>query len=84
MEEARADLKDLEAWDPLPLDAEVTRQALEIEDRYGFSWWDCLICAAAHMLNCSVLLTEDLQHGQTVGRLAVVDPFAVAAGERGL
>jgi predicted nucleic acid-binding protein len=42
----------------------------------GFSHYDSLIVATALSINCSVLYSEDLQHGQVVdGRLTIVNPF---------
>ncbi|MDD4964211.1 MAG: PIN domain-containing protein [Gallionella sp.] len=50
--------------------------ALEIAERYRFSWYDSLIIAAALEANCAMLYTEDLQHGQVIeGRLTVINPF---------
>lgn len=52
--------------------------AWEIRARFSFRWWDCLIIAAALILKCSHLVTEDLQHGQVVGKLTIIDPFRAA------
>ena len=52
--------------------------AWHLQDRFGFNWWDCLIVAAARLSECDYLLTEDLQHGQDLDGLVVIDPFAVA------
>lgn len=49
--------------------------ALEIEGRYLLSWYDSLIVAAAQQAQCSVLYSEDLQHGQRFGNLIVRNPF---------
>lgn len=49
--------------------------AWEIRGRFGFRWWDCLVIAAALILECSHLVTEDLQHGQRIGKLTIVNPF---------
>lgn len=44
--------------------------------RDGFSWFDCLILAAALLAGCPVLYTEDMQHGQVIdGSLTLVNPF---------
>lgn len=74
--EARADVRALSAWRPLPLDAEMAETAWEVEDRHGFSFWDALIVAACRRAACSYLLTEDLQDGQDLGGFEVVDPFS--------
>lgn len=49
--------------------------ALEIQGRYLLSWYDSLIVAAAQAGQCSVLYSEDLQHGQRFGDLIVRNPF---------
>lgn len=52
------------------------RRALDIAERYGFSWFDCLIVASALEAGCDTLYTEDLQHGQVIeGSLIVTNPF---------
>ncbi|GAB4247462.1 MAG: PIN domain-containing protein [Thermoleophilia bacterium] len=79
--EARADVLDLMAWRPLAVDEELCRRAFDVETRYGFSWWDSLIVAAARALDCSALLTEDLQHGQKIGCMTILDPYRVSPEE---
>jgi predicted nucleic acid-binding protein len=39
------------------------------------SFWDALVVEAAHLARCDRLLTEDLNHGQRIGDLLVVNPF---------
>lgn len=73
--EARQDIRDLLAWRPLALDAHVTAGAWTVEDRYGFSFWDALVVSAAQVAGCTVLLTEDLSHGQRLDGIEVVNPF---------
>lgn len=73
--EARSDVRALEAWNPVAIDHSLLPAAWDIEDRYGFSFWDALILAAARRLDCGYVLTEDLQDGQEVEGLEIVDPF---------
>lgn len=73
--EARAIVRDLAVWRPVAIDLAILERGWHIQERYVLSWWDSLIVAAAQSSGCSVLLTEDLQHGQILGRLRVVDPF---------
>jgi predicted nucleic acid-binding protein len=42
--------------------------ALEIKVRYGLSYWDAAIVAAARALGCRELLSEDMSHGRDVER----------------
>ena len=53
----------------------VLRDALEIKARYGTSYWDAAILAAAQSARCNELLSEDLNHGQQYGSVTVVNPF---------
>lgn len=59
----------------LPLTATTTRAALALARDHGFSYHDALIVAAAIEAGCDVLYSEDLQHGRSIGGLAIVNPF---------
>ena len=75
-EDARDDIVALLAWRPLAPSGSTLSKAWEIEDRCGFSWWDSLIVASALENRCTLLLTEDLQDGQQIDGLRVLNPFA--------
>ena len=60
---------------PMPTDPRLLIQARDVENRYRISWWDSLIVAAAQLQDCATLLTEDLQHGQVIEGVRVVNPF---------
>lgn len=51
------------------------RSAIQIEQRYGISFWDALIVAAAEAGGADVLLTEDLNDGQHYGAVLARNPF---------
>lgn len=74
-DEARAEVRDLLAWNPVATDAALLEQGWKIQDRYQLSYWDALIVAAAKASSCSYLLTEDLQAGQKLDGIVVVNPF---------
>ena len=48
---------------------------LGLQSRYGFSFYDSLIVAAALEADCDRLYTEDMQHGQRIDDLTVENPF---------
>lgn len=48
---------------------------LRIQARYRLSWYDALIVQAAQQAQCSVLYSEDLQHGQKFETLRIINPF---------
>ena len=79
--DAREDLASLVTWQPIAIDLPTMDAAWAIKDRFGLSWWDALIVAAAQAGGCTHLLTEDLQDGQVFGEVTVVNPFAHQADE---
>ena len=58
---------------PLTLDLHVTARA--IAEDHGLSFYDALIVASAIEAGCDILYSEELQHGRTIGALAIVNPF---------
>jgi predicted nucleic acid-binding protein len=50
-------------------------QAIDLHVLNQISFWDSLILSAAQSAKCSVLWTEDLNQGQTVGGVKIVNPF---------
>ena len=79
VEEARSDVLDLATWNPTQVGVGLLGTAWTIEAGHGLSFWDSLIVAAAISAGCDSILTEDLQHGSTIGGMTVVDPFRTAA-----
>ena len=49
--------------------------ALKIKADVGYSFYDSLIVAAAAQADCNILYSEDMQHGQLVAGLQIVNPF---------
>jgi predicted nucleic acid-binding protein len=74
-EQIVAEIRNLLAWRPVPIDAAVLENAWKIEERYLLSFWDSLIVSAAKTASCRYLLTEDLQEGQELDGVVVVNPF---------
>lgn len=50
-------------------------RALEIAERWQYSFYDSLIIATALQANCQILYSEDLQHGQVIQALTIINPF---------
>ena len=68
-------VEDLAAWEPVPLDYKTLTKARETQQRYGISWWDSLIVAAAFLSECALIYSEDLSHGQEYFGIRVINPF---------
>jgi predicted nucleic acid-binding protein len=52
-------------------------KAIRKSIRLQFSFWDALIIEAAVSGGASILYTEDLQHGQTIDNLKILNPFRI-------
>ena len=51
-------------------------KALRLKEKYKFQYYDSLIVATALENNCTILLSEDMQHLQVVESvLTIVNPF---------
>ena len=50
-------------------------RALDLQERYKFSFYDALIVAAALEAGCPRLLSDDLQLGQRIEGLTIKNPF---------
>ena len=61
-------------WSVYP-SGELFVRGLEIRTRYGYGFYDSMILSAAVEGGCSVVYSEDLQHGQVVETVRIVDPF---------
>ena len=48
------------------INASQVLQAVKIHLKYGYSYWDSLIIATALFSDCSILYSEDMQHGQLI------------------
>jgi predicted nucleic acid-binding protein len=78
---AQADVRDLMAWRPIGIDGPLLEDAWRLESRFALDFWDAQIVASARALGCRFLLTEDLQDGQDLDGLLVVDPFVTSPAE---
>jgi predicted nucleic acid-binding protein len=67
--------KLLEDFEVVQWSSSLVQRAIAIRERDRFSWYDCLIVSAALEAHCEVLYSEDLQHGQCIEGLTVVNPF---------
>jgi predicted nucleic acid-binding protein len=57
-------------------------RALSIRQAHGFAFYDSLIIAAAQEAQCTALYSEDMQHGQLLGSLKIINPFLMTVNER--
>lgn len=75
---ARRKVELLAHHEVIVLDTDLILAAIDLTRLNSISLWDALSVQAAKAANCSVLYTEDLQHGSNLDGLEIVNPFADA------
>ena len=83
VDDARAEVHDLLAWQPVAVTGPLIEAAWRVQDRFRISFWDALIVAAAKAASCAHLLTEDLQAGQDFDGLLTISPFRTSPADIG-
>jgi predicted nucleic acid-binding protein len=58
------------------IDADHIIESIKLHRLYSLSFWDALIVNAARRAGCDRLMTEDLQSGQRIEGVEIVNPFA--------
>lgn len=74
-EEARRRIELFASLEVFPIGVEDILGAIDLHRLHGYSFWDCLILRAALQSGCTVLYSEDLEHGRRFEGLTVVNPF---------
>jgi predicted nucleic acid-binding protein len=59
----------------VPVTVEIHETGLAFAERYGFSFYDSLILAAAAQAKCRTVYSEDMQDGQLVQGVTIRNPF---------
>ena len=68
-------LEQLGAFPCLPIDAGLVKTAVISSVRWGVSYWDGAILAAAEALGARTIYSEDLADGRLYGSVRVCNPF---------
>ena len=72
---ARGIIENYFAWQVQLIHPATILLASEFQERHRLSYWDAMIVAAAYEGNANVILTEDLNHGQDIEGIQIVNPF---------
>jgi len=75
LDQAEQVINDLLLWNVVVNDSRAILAAIDLQRRYRYTFWDSLIIQAAISGGAGVLLAEDLQSGQMIDSLKIVNPF---------
>ncbi len=68
------------AWVREPTTPETVLRATDIAELAQISFWDALIVAAAEQVGAGQLLSEDLNPGQQIVGIRIVNPLVTSGG----
>ncbi len=74
-ERARIRVERLNRLDVVLIRPELILGAIDLCRLHALSFWDALIVRSASAAGCGRLLSEDLQEGQTIDGVRIVNPF---------
>jgi len=73
--DAQAIVWGLSKFCTAPYDFEVTQHAWQIQNQYGYGWWDSMLLASASLADCEFFLSEDMKHEQKIESMTILNPF---------
>jgi len=72
---AKKHLQDFQIFDIVQVSPRTIEQGIDASVLHNISFWDGLIIAAASTANATELLSEDLNHTQTIEGIKIRNPF---------
>jgi len=77
VQEAKEIIFEMVATFPvLEIETATVLQALDINTRYGYSYWDSLVVATALLNDCDSIYSEDMHHTQLIDqKLHLINPL---------
>lgn len=75
MPHIRAQLNVYEQFEVVQITPAIIRRGLDLHQTRSVAFYDALILASAHVAGCSAVLSEDLNTGECVDGVQIVNPF---------
>lgn len=72
---ARTIIEDLSRWEVVTVEPETILSAIDLQRDHLLSFWDAMILAAVFASGAETVLSEDMNHGQVIGGVAIRNPF---------
>jgi predicted nucleic acid-binding protein len=72
---ARRKVELLAKLDVVILNEDDVLAAIDFHRLHAFSFWDALVVRAAKQGGCSVIFSEDWQHGTEIDGMRIINPF---------
>jgi predicted nucleic acid-binding protein len=70
-------INSYEHFEIVTINLEIIKNAIDLSILNKLSFWDSLIISAAYSSKCKILMTEDLNHGQIINGVEIVNPLKI-------
>lgn len=74
-EDARRAVEDFLCWEIIYEDRDALKMAIRVSRDYRISFWDANIITCASLGGCSICYSEDLNDGQIIEGVKIINPF---------
>ena len=73
-------INSFEKFEVIQVTVEMIKEAIDVSLLNKLSFWEALIVVSAETAKCAALLTEDLNAGQMIKSVKIINPFITKAG----
>jgi predicted nucleic acid-binding protein len=74
----KAVLDDLNAFEVVAITAAIVKKAVDVHVLNQLSFWDSQIVSAALSANCTAIVSEDLNDGQKIQGVEIINPMRIS------
>ena len=78
VQHVRAQLDLYEQFEVIHVTPAIIQAGLDLHQTRSVAFYDAIIVASAQIAGCNVLWTEDMNAGESVGGLRIINPFATS------
>lgn len=68
-------LEDFKNFEVVPIAIPIVESAINIQALNQLSFWDSQIVSAAQSAHCTAIVSEDLNHGQKIEGMEIINPM---------
>ncbi len=78
VQHVRAQLDLYQQFEVIQVTPAIIQAGLDLHQTRSVAFYDAIIVASAQIAGCNVLWTEDMNAGESVGGLRIINPFAAS------
>ena len=78
VQHVRAQLDLYEQFEVIQVTPAIIQAGLDLHQTRSVAFYDAIIVASAQIAGCNVLWTEDMNAGESVGGVRIINPFAAS------